>query len=182
MSRENDPFLSELRELANQVPPASARIVREAAQRELDADQRAHDALVARGSQLLAAAGVAVGLLVGLTKEHAVDTPTERGFLILSLVAAAVAAVLIVIGTFITDTRAATDSRVAFGFEIPAALKIGENRWGRTHELRLAIHYCDARTSIRARHRIRANLLRAAQVCYAAFLILVAGLGMAIVF
>src|SRR5690606_13967034 len=62
-----------LRTLADRVPRGHERVVRELAQKECEADLRAHDALISRGNTQLAASGVAVSLLLGLSKETVVD-------------------------------------------------------------------------------------------------------------
>lgn len=166
-----------LRTLADRVPRGHERVVREMAQKECEADLRAHDALIVRGNTLLAASGVAVSLLLGLSKESAVNTSTERTLLVLALAAAAVAAVLVLLSMHLFRAETQMDNETLLGVEVPVGTA---EAWQRDHELLVALQYFEIRMNLAGRHRRRARLLRYAQRTFGGFLALVSALGIAI--
>ncbi len=170
--------LAELRELMSRIPTEQARAVREVAQKELEADVRAHDALLARANSLLAASGVALSLLVGLSKEVAINSSTRRWLFAVALLAAAGAVLLVILCLRVATSPTSTNSKNVVGASVtePADKVL----WGRDYELSLALAYLDLRMDQAARHRCRATLLAAAQWAYVVFLILVCALGVAI--
>lgn len=170
-----------LKQQARRVPPASARVVRELAQKECEADIRANDALLSRANQLLAATGVAASLLVGLTKDAAVDTAVEKALLLASLVVAIVAAVLVLCALRVTSTSTYLDNANILGADVQASgADARPEDWVRDHELSLARHYCEVRIELFKRHQRRATMLQFAQGVYLLFLAVVAGLGLSI--
>ena len=169
--------LEELRQYGGKVPVGAARTVREINQKELEADQRAHDALLTRGNQLLAASGVGLSLLVGLTQVRAVDTGVERTLLIIALILAGLAAVLAVSGLRVAASKG-SNSENAFAAHVSPATSVED--WLHDYELSMAITYADAQMELRERHQRRADRIQLAQVAYLAFLALLAGLGVAI--
>lgn len=185
IAESSDPGdeMAELRKFARSIPCGGARSVREAAQKECDADSRAHDALLARGNQLLAAAGVAVSLLVGLTVRAEIDTWIEKAFFVVALGAASLVALLVVFAARVMTAKASTDNANLVGCTVPPVQE-GErdDNWVRDYELSMALHYCEIRLSLRKRHNHRASLLEWAQRAYVVFLAAVAGLGLAVLF
>jgi len=172
--------LAELRELAARVPSVQARVVREVAQKECEADQKAHDALLTRGNTLLAASGVAVSLLIGFSKESVVDTDVEKSLLVVALVAAVAAAILVILSIKPFAAASSLNNRTIVGNKVLEVAS--ETNWQRDHELCMALSYLDVRITLAERHQKRSSCLRAAQWAYLVFLGLVTALGIAIPF
>jgi hypothetical protein len=170
--------LAELQALAGRVPDGQAGVVREIAQKECEADVKAHDALITRGNTLLAASGVAVSLLIGFSKESVVDTCVERTILVMALVAAAVAGLLVLISIRPIAARTSMENRNILG----STLTEGDKDWAAKHELSLALAYIDIRMAHAKRHKTRVECLRAAQFTYLVFLTLITAFGIAIPF
>jgi hypothetical protein len=160
------------------VPVGLARPVREVVQKEFEADVRAHEALITRGNTMLGATGVAVSLLVGLSRDAAINTDTELLLLVVALFAATLAMLLVVLGLRIKGGSPAIDNLNIAG----DLIKEDKNKdgWVHDHDVSVAMTYFNARLELRERHHRRGTIFAVAQVTFLAFLASVCALGIAI--
>ena len=171
--------LAQLQRWAGNAPPEHSRTIREIAQKECEADLRAHDALIARGNTLLTASGVALSIVVGLTKEAATINTAARHILLgLAMLAAILTVLLVVLSMRLRGAETQMNNTNIVG------KTINETRdrtlWQRDHELSVALAYVEIRMNLSQRHRRRALLLAAAQWTYLSFLLLIGSLGIVI--
>lgn len=173
--------MAQMHEWANRIPEGAARSVRDAVVKEWDTDARAHDALLTRCNQLLAASGVATGLLVGLGKGAGIDSTVERALWVLALVAVGGAAFFVLLALRVRAARTAAKPSVLLGESIA---KTSDSRtgvaWTHDYDCVVALHYCQIRLEAADRHCTRADRLECAQWFYLAFLIFAGALGIAL--
>ena len=173
--------LARMHELAELVPHGAARSVRDAVLKEWDADARAHEGLLTRCNQLLAASGVAVSLLVGLVKQAGIDSPIEKTLLVLALIAAAGAALFVLLALRVRSSKTSAKAAVLLGDSIAATSDTRTaDMWTHDHDRYIVVHYCQIRMEAAEKHAKRANLLECAQWFYLAFLVFAGGLGIAL--
>lgn len=177
-SAAHDKEVGALEEILGRVAVGKARAVREVVQKEFEADVRAHEALISRGNTMLSATGVGVSLLVGLSKELAINTCAERTLLVVALAMASGAMLAVVLGLRIKDGAPTINNKNIAGD--PVAESGDPEAWAHDYETQLAVAYFRARIELRDRHALRATVFAFAQLVYLLFLGAVCALGIAI--
>lgn len=171
--------LAQLGRWARNAPTEHTRTIREIAQKECEADLRAHDALIVRGNTLLTASGVALSIVVGLTKETAtINTEARHVLLGLAMFAAILTVFLVVLSMRLRGAETQMNNTNIVGKTINETQD--QKLWERDHELSVALAYVEIRMNLSKRHRLRARLLAAAQWTYLSFLVLIGALGIVV--
>ncbi|HEX4452181.1 MAG TPA: hypothetical protein VH143_14995 [Kofleriaceae bacterium] len=171
--------LAALQERAKLIPAECAATVKEVAQREAEVEARAHDGLLVRGNTLLAASGVALSLLLGLSKDIGTKTGCQKLFLVGALALTVLAGLLVLIGTRLVKTEVSMKNATIMGAHIPEDTTAKD--WPRAYALSLALAYCEHRMNLKDRHNKRGNLLRVAQWSYFGFLLFASLFGFSVI-
>lgn len=157
-----------LQDAMKQVPSQGARIVREVAQKEVEADVRAHEALMSRAMALLAATGVAAGLLL-----RSGEGTRATGLWYAAIVFGGITMVALLGSILVRGFDCLMANGNIIGTKVPAT---DESEWLWDYERALALAYLELRENLRKRHQSRATFLLVAQVAFFVFVGLVLAL------
>lgn len=168
-----------IREMArNVVEVEHAALVRDTAQKECEGEQRAVESLLTRGNGLLAASGVAISLLVALTRDETVRGSSSSVYLLESaLLLAVVACVLAAIGIRFRRGAPVMEAENIFASQVQTA---DATEWRRDYLMSLALAYADMRRRWERIRASRARWLMAAQGFYLVFILNMAALALTI--
>jgi hypothetical protein len=167
-----------LRTLGKRIPTEQVRSVRELAQKEYDTDLKSQDTILSRANTLLASSGVAVGLLLNLSKDGYINSISEWSLLSLTLIIAVLA-----VG-FALYTLKASKTKTFMQSESILGEAISESKdpklWQRDHEISLAVKYLIIRDELSNRNHHRAKNIFIAQILYLLFILMASSLGLTI--